>query len=61
VFKSTIIDNTQNNKNNRSVDIKKEERLADGITIKLNAHNHALALSKDRDWQSKYIENKINK
>ena len=40
-FKSSTIDIAQNNKSNKSVDIKKEDRLAAGIIKKLNAHNCA--------------------
>ena len=51
-FKSSTIDIPQNNKSNKSVDIKKEDRLAAGIIKKLNAHTVALFLSNDKFKQS---------
>ena len=52
VFKSTTIDIIQNNKSNKSVDIKKEDRLAAGTIRKLMAHNQELFLSNDKVIQS---------
>ena len=47
-FKSTTIDIVQNNKSNKSVEIKKEDRLAAGIIRKLKAHNFAFFLLNDK-------------
>ena len=51
-FKRSTIDIAQNNKSNKSVDIKKEDRLAAGIIRKLKAHNSAFFLSNDKFKQS---------
>ena len=47
-----LIDIAQNNKSNKSVDIKKEDRLAAGIIRKLKAHNFAFFSSNDKFKQS---------
>ena len=51
-FKSSTIDIAQNNKSNKSVDIKKEDRLAAGIIKKLKAHSCAFFLLNDKVRQS---------
>ena len=51
-FKRTVIERVQNNKSNKSVEIKKEDTLAAGITKKLIAHNHDLFLDNDKELQS---------
>jgi len=51
-FKRSTIDIAQNNKSNKSVDIKKEDRLAAGIIKKLKAHTFAFFLSNDKFKQS---------
>ena len=51
ISKSLAIANDQNNNNNKSVEIKKEDRLAAGITKKLTEHKVALFLDKDNPRQ----------
>ena len=51
-FKRIIIDNVQNNNNNKSVEIKKEDKLAAGIIKKLIAHNEELFLDIDKEMLS---------
>tara|TARA_Y100000996_G_C22203235_1_gene512208 strand:- start:72 stop:266 length:195 start_codon:yes stop_codon:yes gene_type:complete len=52
VFKRIYIDNVQNNKSTKSVEIKKEDKLAEGIIRKLIAHSKDLFLENDKDLQS---------
>ena len=52
VSKSLVIAIVQNNNNNKSVEIKKEDKLADGIIRKLIAHSKDLFLENDKDLQS---------
>ena len=51
-FKSSTIDIAQNNKSNKSVDIKKEDKLAAGIIRKLKAQNFAFFSLNDKFKQS---------
>ena len=50
--KSLAMESDQNNNNNKSVDIKNEERLAAGIIKKLPEHKIELLLEKDNAKQS---------
>ena len=54
ISKSLAIARDQNNNNNKSVEIKKDERLAAGINKKLREHNTELLLEKDSLEQSRY-------
>jgi len=51
-FKSLVMVSVQNNNNNKSVEIKNDEKLTAGIRKKLIEHNIELSLEKDKDKQS---------
>tara|TARA_B100000965_G_C18950924_1_gene481342 strand:+ start:65 stop:445 length:381 start_codon:yes stop_codon:yes gene_type:complete len=50
--KSLVIVSVQNNNNNKSVEIRKDEKLTAGIRKKLIEHSIELFLEKDKDKQS---------